>query len=94
MKNKVNDCIFWSYVLLLSNRIEEAESNLIQGKFYYRAIKININLFRWDRALNLAQTYKTHVETVIYFRRKYLEAASLEETNAKFNELAKEINIL
>ena len=92
MRGKINDCIFWAYVLLLSNRIEEAESNLIQGKFFYRAIKININLFRWDKALSLAITNKVHVDTVLYYRKKYLEGANLEETNAKFNELSKDVS--
>lgn len=94
MRGKINDCIFWAYVLLLSNRIDEAESNLLQGKFFYRAIKININLFRWDRALSLAISNKVHVDTVLYYRKKYLEGANLEETNAKFNELSKDVILL
>ena len=94
MRGKINDCIFWSYVLLLSNRIEEAENSLIQGKFFYRAIKLNINLFRWDKALNLATTHKIHVDTVLFYRKKYLDGANLEETNAKFTELAKDVRIL
>jgi hypothetical protein len=32
---------------------------------FYRAIKLNIKLFRWDRALEIAQNNKVHVETVV-----------------------------
>jgi intraflagellar transport protein 80 len=64
-EQKCNDSLISAYVLLLSNRIDDAEKILLQGNLIYRAIKININLFRWDRALNLAITYKTHVDTVL-----------------------------
>lgn len=86
-----NENLITAYVLLLSNKIEEAESVLVQGKLIYRAIKLNINLFRWDRALNIALNNKTHVDTVVAYRRKYLESASLDETNSKFIEYMKEV---
>lgn len=93
MKGKVNESVIYSYILLLSNKIEEAEGVLIQSKFIYRAIKININLFRWDRALALSQQYKVFSDLVLGFRNKYLEGAGLEETNSKFLELAKEVTV-
>jgi intraflagellar transport protein 80 len=92
-EEKCNESLISSYVLLLSNKIDEAENILVQGKLIYRAIKLNINLFRWDRALNLALSNKTHIDTVLAYRKKYLEAASLEETNSKFIELSKEVKI-
>ncbi len=82
-----------AYVLLLSNRVDEAEKVLLQGNLIYRAIKINIDLFRWDRALNLAITYKTHVDTVLAYRAKYLESVNLQEVNSKFLELSRETTI-
>ena len=88
-----NENLISAYVLLLSNRVDEAENILINGKLIYRAIKININLFRWDRALNLALTYKTHIDTVLAYRKRYLENVGLEETNSKFLELNKETAI-
>jgi intraflagellar transport protein 80 len=36
----------------------------------FRAIKLNIKLFRWERALALAEQYKQHVETVLWYRRR------------------------
>jgi len=85
-----NENLISAYVLLLSNRIDEAENILIQGKLIYRAIKININLFRWDRALNLALNFKTHIDTVLAYRQKYLESVGLEEVNSKFIELSRD----
>lgn len=35
--------------------LEEAESLLLQNKLYYRAIKLNIKLYKWDRAYELAK---------------------------------------
>ena len=81
-------------MLLLSNKIEEAENVLIQGKLIYRSIKLNINLFRWDRALNLALTHKQHIDTVLAYRQKYLASVGLEENNSKFIELSKEVSIV
>lgn len=93
MKGKFNEIIFHAYVLLLRNNIEEAENVLLQGKFIYRAIKLNINLFRWDRALSLAYQFKVHIDTVLGYRNQYLEKAKLEETNSKFIELAKDVKV-
>ena len=88
-----NENLISAYVLLLSNRIDEAENILIQGKLIYRAIKININLFRWDRALNLALNFKTHIDTVLAYRQKYLESVGLEEVNSKFIELSRDYTV-
>jgi len=62
----------------------EAEQILIQAKLYYRAIKLNIKLFKWERAFDIAVQYKTHVDTVLAYRKKYLEKIGKEETNKKF----------
>lgn len=93
MKGQFNDTIIHAYILLLRNNIEEAENVLIQGKFIYRAIKLNINLYRWEKALSLALQYKIHADTVLAYRNKYLEKAKIEETNSKFIELAKDVKV-
>ena len=38
------------------------------GAVYYRAIKMWIRLFNWERALELAVRHKTHVDTVLMHR--------------------------
>ncbi len=73
-----------SELYLMKGQIKEAESVLIQGGLFFRAIKLNIKLFRFDRALELAVKYKTHVDTVVAYRKRYLESIGKQETNAAF----------
>jgi len=75
---------------LYRRKPDEAESILIQAGLVYRAIKMNIKLFRWDRALDLALQYKQHVDTVLWYRREYLRAAAGEESNKRFKDLTDE----
>uniref|UniRef100_A0A7S3R5J7 Intraflagellar transport protein 80 n=1 Tax=Dunaliella tertiolecta TaxID=3047 RepID=A0A7S3R5J7_DUNTE len=72
---------------LYRRRPDEAEAILIQAGLTYRAIKLNIKLFRWDRALDLAQQYNQHVDTVLWYRQRYLSCANGEESNERFIEL-------
>lgn len=77
-----------SALALYCKKVTEAEQILIQANLYYRAIKMNIKLFRWEQALKLAVKYKTHVDTVIYFRQQYLDDTDQKEDNATFKEYA------
>lgn len=82
-----------SALALYCKKINEAELILLNAKLYYRAIKMNIKLFRWDRALDLAIKFKTHVDTVLAYRQKYLEDCKKEEDNDRFKEYMNEIEI-
>lgn len=62
-----------------------------QAGLLYRAIKMNVKLYRWERALDLAQQYKQHIETVLWYRRRYLLAAAGEETIARFKDLTEQV---
>jgi intraflagellar transport protein 80 len=65
---------------------DEAERILLQASppLIYRAIKINLNLFRWNRALDLAIKHKQHVETVLAYRQKHLDEFERDETDQRF----------
>lgn len=52
---------------------------------------MNIKLFRWDRALELAQTHKVHLDTVVAYRRKHLQRIGKEETEKKFLKVNAEV---
>lgn len=85
---------------LFSGNIEEAEAILLQAHpnpLIYRAIKMNIRLFRWDRALDLAIKHTTdagtHVDTVLAYRERFLAANKLQETDKKFLQCAKQVTI-
>ena len=43
-------------------------------------------IFLLSRALELAVKYKTHVDTVLAFRQKYLEDMGMEESVKKFKQ--------
>jgi len=66
---------------------------LLQARLYYRAIKLNIKMYKWDRALEIALQNKTHVDTVIAYRKRFLQMYGKEETNDKMKQLAKDLNV-
>lgn len=82
-----------AYMHLFRRQPDDAENILLQGGLIYRAIKLNIHLFRWERALDLALKYKTHVDTVIGYRGKYLTEWNKTETNAKFIKFSEGVEI-
>jgi len=82
--------------LMLYRRLpEEAEQVLLQAAppLVYRAIKMNIRLFRWVRALELAVQYKTHVDTVLAYRQRYLASAKRAETIERFLQYSAQVTI-
>lgn len=58
---------------MFSGNIQEAEIVLLQAGLIYQAIQININLYNWERALELNVKYKTHVDTVPSYCQKFLD---------------------
>ena len=74
-------------------KVNEAEQILLQARLFYRAIKMNIKLYRWERALDIALNNKTHVDTVIAYRARFLEQYSKEEEIDKFKQYSKDIQV-
>lgn len=52
---------------------------------------MNIKLYRWERALDIAINNKTHVDTVIAYRQRFLTQYTKEEDIEKFKSIGKEI---
>lgn len=50
-----------------------------------------MRLFRWSRALDLAVKHKTHVDTVLGYRGKYLARVGKKETDKRFMQLASQV---
>lgn len=44
----------------------------MQGGWVYRAIKLYIRVFRWEKAFDLARAQHQHIDTVLYYRAKHL----------------------
>lgn len=59
------------------------------GKCY---VYNEITLF-FVRALDIAMKHKTHIDTVLYKRQKYLEVLEKEESNNKFSSLKDQVSI-
>jgi intraflagellar transport protein 80 len=57
-------------------QVDEAEGILLQATpmLLYRAIKLNIACARWERALQLAQQHKAHIDTVLWYRADFLQS--------------------
>ena len=67
---------------MMHKPVEEAEGYLLsaQPPLVYRAVKLNIRLGRWGRALDLAKAARAHVDTVLHYRSRYLSNLGASET--------------
>jgi intraflagellar transport protein 80 len=65
----------------------------VQAGLVFRAIKLNIKLFNFERALDLAQQYKQHQDTVLYYRQQYLRAGNQQESNPRFMQLSESVSV-
>ena len=69
---------------LLSGDLLTAEGILLQNGLIEEAIRINIEVYNWNRALELAIRHKKQQDEVLETRRKYLQVINKEETNQSF----------
>jgi intraflagellar transport protein 80 len=69
---------------LFCRQPNEAENILLAANQVYKAIMMWIDLYQFDRCLDLAVKFKTHVDTVLYFRRKYLLGIERVESDKRF----------
>uniref|UniRef100_A0A8C4X7R3 Intraflagellar transport 80 homolog (Chlamydomonas) n=1 Tax=Erpetoichthys calabaricus TaxID=27687 RepID=A0A8C4X7R3_ERPCA len=93
MKDLPSKESFLAYVMLFSGNVQDAEGILLRAGLIYQAIQVHINLFNWDRALELAVKHKTHVDTVLAHRQKYLENFSKKETNKRFLQYSEGVEV-
>lgn len=84
-----------SELALYRRQPEDAERILLQASppLIYRAIKMNITLYRWARALEIAVKNKSHVDTVLGYRRKYLDQFGMDEKDPKFIQYADQVAV-
>ncbi|XP_034085261.1 intraflagellar transport protein 80 homolog isoform X3 [Gymnodraco acuticeps] len=82
-----------AHMLMFSGQVQEAEATLLQAGLIYQAIRVNIDLFNWERALELAVKHKTHVDTVLAYRGKFLQKFGREETNKRFLQYSEGVEV-
>ncbi|EER15038.1 conserved hypothetical protein [Perkinsus marinus ATCC 50983] len=92
-KNQPDPIVKQAEMMLLSRRANEAIQLLVANRKIYRAIKFNIWLHRWEAALDLAVQHRTHVDTVLAYRMRHLEAMKHSENNEKFKRYAAEVPV-
>ncbi|CAH1781800.1 unnamed protein product [Owenia fusiformis] len=78
---------------LLCGNTQDAEGILLQGGLIFRGIMMNIQLYNWDRALELAVKHKTHVDTVLAYRKRYLGQFDRKEKNKRFLQYSEGVEI-
>ena len=57
----------------------------------YRAIKLNIRMFRWQRALQIATSNNVHLDTVLAYRQRYLNDLGRAETDKQFQQYMQKV---
>ncbi|XP_035384263.1 intraflagellar transport protein 80 homolog isoform X2 [Electrophorus electricus] len=80
-------------MLLFSGHVQECEATMLQAGLIYQAIQTHINLYNWDRALELAVKHKTHVDTVLAHRQKFLQDFGKKETNKRFLQYSEGVEV-
>ncbi|XP_019878422.2 intraflagellar transport protein 80 homolog [Aethina tumida] len=77
----------------LGGQFQEAESIYLHNGMVFLAIYSNIQLHNWTKALDLAIKHKTHIDTVLYLRKRYLDTLGKAENNNKFISLTDSVQI-
>jgi intraflagellar transport protein 80 len=74
---------------------DEAESILLQARppLLYRAVKMNIRLYRWERALSIAMDNKKHIDTVLHYREQFLVQYGKKEDNPDFLKMKETVEV-
>lgn len=78
---------------LFQHRSAEAERILLQAGLIYRCIDMHTRLFNWERALAIATERKTHIDTVLGRRQRYLAEVNQPETLPMFKALAGKVTV-
>ena len=75
-------------MLAFYQRAQQSESAFLKINSVFNAIESNLRTYNWDRALSLAIKYKTHIDTCIGFRAKFMGLLSAEENRKKFKQFS------
>ena len=84
-------------IALISGNIKECENILIQNGYILRAIVLNLELFRWEKALELALRYDNgndFVDLVLAHRARHLERIGKSETIQAFRKQSNDVSLV
>lgn len=66
--------------MLYFKKYNESDNLLIKDKKYFRLIKNNVKLYRWDKAVEYAKKYNCWMDMVVAYRNRYLKEINATET--------------
>ncbi|MCO5614629.1 hypothetical protein L7F22_068913 [Adiantum nelumboides] len=93
LKGQASEVVLKAEHALFTRQLKDAESVLLKAGLIYRAIKVNLRLLNWDRALEIALLHKKHIDTVLWKRGQYLSDTNQEETKDAFKNLKDQVPI-
>lgn len=79
-------------ISLFKKDYKRAESILLSKNLIYRALFMWVELYQWDKALELGLKFRQYLDILLFYRSKYLNAFGLRETNVKFIELGEKLH--
>uniref|UniRef100_A0A8R1DXP0 WD_REPEATS_REGION domain-containing protein n=2 Tax=Caenorhabditis japonica TaxID=281687 RepID=A0A8R1DXP0_CAEJA len=79
--------------MLLTGKVNDADVQLDSHGESFKALMLNIYMFKWKRALELAAKNKQWLEILMGYREKYLKNSNQKETNPEFAKFMSEVEI-
>ncbi|RKP16966.1 hypothetical protein ROZALSC1DRAFT_24694, partial [Rozella allomycis CSF55] len=87
MKDVTNSVERQALFALLKRNVSEAESIYLQNGKMMEALKLNIEMCKWDRAMEICEKHKIEKQIVGFYRQKYLEEMNIPETKLEFMKM-------
>jgi len=95
VQNQSSEDVRQADLLLFRRLPDEAERLLLQTSppLISQAIRLNVELFRWNRALELALKHRSFVEAVLAYRLQYLDEFGQTEHDPKYIQTASQFQV-
>ncbi|CAI5455053.1 unnamed protein product [Caenorhabditis angaria] len=93
IKEKSDKDVRQAMQIILTGRVGDAEVHLERNGHPFRAMMIDIQMFRWKRALEIALKNKQYLEVVMGYRQRYLKQLGRTENDPTFLKHLSEVEI-
>ncbi|CAI4226047.1 unnamed protein product [Auanema sp. JU1783] len=92
-RNCPNKDIRNAMLIELSGKIADADILLEKTGNIFQSIMLNVKMFRWDRAIDMAIAHRKYLEIVMGYRQRYLKEMKRNETDPKYLKYSSEVEI-
>ncbi|CAI2355604.1 unnamed protein product [Caenorhabditis sp. 36 PRJEB53466] len=93
IKEKSDKDVRQALQVVLTGKVADADVLLERNGQSFRSLMLNVQMFKWKRALELAVKNKQWLEIVIGYREKYLKNCGLKETDPQFLKHRSEVEV-